>query len=138
MWGPGAGAHIWEAWQWKEEERSTTHTGPADDVSETIGTSEMTRADKGKGTASNKPPTDLAARREESKATEGVEREDVESSGREDVGPVVIFACRHLFHRLCLLKMQGASGAEEAAERDDGPRGLSKGHEFACPLCADS
>ena len=137
VWGPGAGAHIWEAWQRKEQERSTTQPDPANDMSTSNSRSEMTRTDKGKGTALTNPPSDPVASAEGSKAMGGVKGEDIDGSDREEVGSVVIFACRHLFHRLCLLKMQGASGVEGAEERKDGARGLSEGHDFVCPLCAD-
>lgn len=134
VWGPGAGAHIWAAWQRNTEERSSSKPAAAE-VSEANDKPEMTSAGKGKGTASQ-PRSDPSALAEQSKSKPTVEKRDIEGSeqaGKEDLGPLVIFACRHLFHRLCLLKMQGAEGE---AGREDGPKRPGKGPELACLLCA--
>lgn len=132
VWGPGAGAHIWDAWQRRNEERSMVLPGTADDVSEARNRGEMRNLNKGKGTASDPGPDNLPEGGV-TKSAEGAGTEDVEGSGREDLGPLVIFSCRHMYHRMCLLKMQGA---EEEMEKEGGPRGHSQGPELACPLCA--
>lgn len=132
-WGPGAGWHVWEAWQRKEDERAEPQHRAAG-VSESTDEPEITSTGKGKGTAS-KTRSDPSAPARGSRVEE-VENADVEgseTSRKEDGGPLVIFACRHLFHRLCLVKMQGP---EEVAEREAGPRGPGQGsQELACPLC---
>ena len=132
VWGPGAGAHIWDAWQRKNEERSTVRPSTADDVSEANNRGEMGNVSKGKGTAPNARP-DPPPQGAVSQSAEVAKMKDVEGSEREDLGPLVIFSCRHMYHRLCLLQMQGTEGE---MEREDGPEGLSKGPGFACPLCA--
>ena len=135
-WGPGAGAHIWEAWQRKNEERSILHPDTAD-VSGTNKGTDMSNINKGKGAAASNSRSDPSSWVGGSKAKEEVEAKDIERSevsGREDLGPLVIFACRHMFHRLCLLKMQGMGGG---TGREDAPRGPGNGPELVCPLCAE-
>ena len=135
VWGPGAGAHIWEAWQRKNEERSILHRSTSD-VSETNEGTDMTNFNKGKGSAASSSRSDPSSQVGGSipkDEVEPTEMEDSETSGREDLGPLVIFACRHMFHRLCLLKVQGPEGD---AEGEDGPRGPEIGPELVCPLCA--
>ena len=134
VWGPGAGAYIWEAWQRQNEERSILHHKTAD-VSGTNEGPEMTNINKGKGAASDSR-SDPSSQAGGSKPREGVESQDIdgsEMSGREDLGPLVIFACRHMFHRLCLLKIQGVGAGTHG---DDAPRGPGNGPELVCPLCA--
>lgn len=133
VWGPGAGAHIWEAWQRKNEERSILRHSTAD-VSESNEGTDMTNIDKGKGSAASKSRSGPWSQAGGSKPTEEVESTEMDGSamgGREDLGPLVIFACRHMFHRLCLVKMQGPEGGTER----DGGRG--NGRELGCPLCAE-
>lgn len=135
-WGPGAGSHVWEAWQRHKDERAEPQQRAAD-VSESNDDPDITSTGKGKGTALKTRSDPSAPATRSHSRDEDVENQEIEgpeTNGKEDRGPLVIFACRHLFHRLCLVKMQGA---EEEAEREAGPRGSGKGsQELACPLCA--
>ena len=103
VWGPGAGKGIWDAWVKKQggiedggqEDRATSRPGSS--------------PGKGKGKARSQE------RRKDDAKVEGGE-EDLQ----EGVGTLVIFSCRHVFHRSCLDEMQ--STREE-------------GSGYACTLC---
>ena len=99
MWGPGAGGFIWEAWQRRTEERELRregHTG-SPRSSERGG-----RGGKGKAVVSQK--SSMGA--DDDGEGEVGKREETEM----EMGAVVVFACRHMFHRSCLEKMRGAEG----------------------------
>lgn len=102
-WGPGAGGAIWEAWERKESERLRRRVEAQDEVN----------GAKGKG---------------RSVRLEGEGEEGAENGGG---GTLVVFACRHLWHKGCLEK---ASAGEDAGpgeqRRQDG-----RGGRFKCPLC---
>lgn len=107
VWGPGAGGHIWDAWQKNSEQREQRATARTPARS-----SSQERTGKGK-----------AVTRNENATTEG--HTERGSGGQDGRGAVVIFSCRHMFHVDCVEKMQG--GGEESRARADAP--------FPCPLC---
>jgi hypothetical protein len=100
-WGPGAGTGIWESWEKKETE-----------ISERAGMDEGTG--KGKG-----------------KRASQAEVEVVSGEGDEDAGDgkLVLFACRHLWHKACLDKQSDATNGNVG---DESGKGLGK---MVCPLC---
>ncbi len=137
VWGPGAGAHIWDAWQQRNE------------VDETLARrkqSGTTAQEQGRGIVGNgKGKAVMGDGRDESKPTaaqnvssevkpslsnrgemgipQGSSDGGEEMRG-EDLGALVVFSCRHLFHRACLQKMQES--------RPD-----PVGGQLLCPLCPD-
>ncbi|KAL6715961.1 Vacuolar protein sorting-associated protein 8 [Lecanora helva] len=115
IWGPGAGGYIWDAWQHNNEERGLIDRGrrgaPASRSS----------SREGKGKA--------ATRREDPLAITGSDTENGNDT-TDGRGPVVIFSCRHMFHRACLEKMQD----EEAAASQDETPGRPTA-DLVCPLC---
>ncbi|KAH8733071.1 Golgi CORVET complex core vacuolar protein 8-domain-containing protein [Phaeosphaeriaceae sp. PMI808] len=85
-WGPGAGGVIWDAWEKREDERSKKKIESSDD---------------GGGKAKGKRPSQAEV--------------DVGSvDGEKDKGVLVLFACRHLWHRGCL---EGEGGNSEGELR---------------------
>ncbi|OAL26150.1 hypothetical protein AYO20_10203 [Fonsecaea nubica] len=88
IWGPGVGERVWEQWQKREEGRLLRRRRTQDN--ESVVEDDETR---GKG-----------------KATVGVSsQEPLESEGggagtdlAEELGPIVAFSCRHLYHQKCL------------------------------------
>ena len=106
VWGPGVGEKVWEQWQKQEEARLARRRR----VQEIDSTEEEDSA-RGKG-----------------KATVGVSSSevfDVDSAGgpialTEDLGSLVVFSCRHLYHQNCL---------RQARMEDGVPR-------CVCPACA--
>ncbi|KIW22755.1 uncharacterized protein PV07_11021 [Cladophialophora immunda] len=88
VWGPGVGEKVWEQWQ-KREEARLLRRRRIPDVESVVEDDET----RGKG-----------------KATVGVSsQEPVEAEGggagtdlAEELGPIVAFSCRHLYHQKCL------------------------------------
>ena len=115
VWGPGAGGYIWDAWQRSNEEREmeqqlkTENRTPRTSSSDGIG--------KGKAVTMNHGNVS----RPESTTEDGTKREN------DGNGAVVIFSCRHMFHRACLRKMQ-----DGGVTNDGQTAGL--GSELLCPL----
>ncbi|KAK5079844.1 Vacuolar protein sorting-associated protein 8 [Exophiala xenobiotica] len=108
VWGPGTGLRIWERWEKKEKQgtkrkelhrrRSATTLGEEyeDDGQEVVG----------KGKRRSLPPQDVGSDDEA----------ENKQAGQVDLGPIVVFSCRHLFHRRCLDQSQEPD-AEDAGER---------------------
>lgn len=97
-WGPGAGSAIWEAWERSENDR----------ILKRIESAAEENGAKGKGKSA---------------------RVDLEEGGAGGGGgAVVVFACRHLWHKECLEKAAAAKEGEAPAV--GGTQGRLK-----CPLC---
>ncbi|KAH7408136.1 Golgi CORVET complex core vacuolar protein 8-domain-containing protein [Phaeosphaeria sp. MPI-PUGE-AT-0046c] len=79
-WGPGAGGAIWEAWEKKEGENRRRREDESGNHADEDGA-------KGKGKRPSQAEVDIGG-------SSGV------GEGAED-GAVVLFACRHLWHRKC-------------------------------------
>ena len=122
-WGPGAGADIWEAWE-RKGEREVERRGRLRGGEEAV-----RKWERGKGRV------DM---REE-------ELDEEDSGGRSPDGSVggkkvtdaslVVFACRHLWHRKCLegvLEKESTGGQGAIATNADriGERGR-----LICPMC---
>ena len=114
VWGPGAGSVIWDAWA--ESQDQTKQVGElAEDTAPP--------PENGKGKA--------AAREPEADRT-GLVAPDRSGKGRTEEGnagdkTLIIFSCRHIFHRRCLEEMRMTG------------KGVSEGQnlvsEYSCPLC---
>lgn len=112
-WGPGAGKHVWTAWEKRREEEVRR-------VVEEMTERRMSAVrGKGKGLA-------LAS---SGQATEPSSAEDDGDNVNRDAGPVVVFGCRHVFHAACL-----AAERERRAQMGLGQEGLGQG-EFVCLTC---
>ena len=114
-WGPGAGAYIWEAWQRQNVERGR-QTGNKFPPRSSSRASSIDR--KGKGVVSRRGST-----------SDDGEGNDRHEGGAEHRGAIVIFSCRHLFHRSCLERMM--RGREGDQLQGQGRVGST---ELACPL----
>lgn len=113
IWGPGAGGYIWDAWQRSNEEREVEQQLRY--KNNPVRTSAGDETSKGKGISRNDGNTAI------SESTTGV------NVGIDENGAVVIFSCRHMFHRACLLKMQDRGSADETHVGGFGP-------DLVCPL----
>lgn len=124
IWGPSVGDAHWIAWQDRQADshlrRTNRRTG---DGYHPLG--------RGKGKApdvGHRP-----SRLDTHEHTHDPEYEDHEHAASGPVGvpipePVVVFSCRHLFHRRCVLNAIGATARPETASRGDPP-------ELFCPEC---
>ena len=79
---------------------------------------------KGKATATDSP--------------KGFEDEDeqemTETASQPHLGPVVVFSCRHVFHKKCLDQSQDLNGGTHASLVDGQEDGLAE-LRLACPIC---
>lgn len=81
IWGPGAGSKIWEAWQRKQDSAAKAKT-----VKEAERNLLVNGTGKGKAAAQTEVP-DLGG---------------ADARAEDELGPVVVFTCRHIVHRKCL------------------------------------
>nr|KMM70348.1 hypothetical protein CPAG_06660 [Coccidioides posadasii RMSCC 3488] len=110
VWGPGSGGHIWEAWEVRQEvdakrkqDRTIKESRDRDLTS------------RGKGKALATPPATIGP----ATGHDGDSRvEEPQGGGGVGRGPVVVFGCRHLYHRSCLTD-------ETERRRQHGPSSLS-------------
>ena len=113
VWGPGAGGEIWDAWIGRGQK--------AIDINETIDrVAPRSISNKGKA----------VAKLEDKGVDPGAAMaEDMhDGQGPEELSPLVIFSCRHIFHQTCLRDMQ------TTAEDGDGETRPSRPG-YSCPLC---
>ncbi|KAL8708310.1 MAG: hypothetical protein Q9220_006785 [cf. Caloplaca sp. 1 TL-2023] len=130
VWGPGSGGFIWNAWQKQNDE---TPTGMH--YQESQG-SVTPRNGKGKAIQEEvKDSLDVARPRKNGVSAKNRYNEDNEMDEEGDQsGQLLIFSCRHIFHRKCLERMQGSG---EPAE-DGGHCVAEDGEDFVCPLCSST
>ena len=107
VWGPGIASGVWEAWQQKEEARAHRREqgGHLDAV-------EDPDASIGKGKAAAAPSTQEVA-------------ESAAVQSQAELGTIVVFSCRHVYHQKCLSTTKTNEEVREA-------EGL------VCPICAMS
>ncbi|KAF2635354.1 hypothetical protein P280DRAFT_484728 [Massarina eburnea CBS 473.64] len=96
-WGPGAGRGVWEAWEKQESDKVVKRR---EGIEEENG-------GKGKG---------KSARMEYADADEG-------QGGNGGVSALIVFACRHLWHKACLEKA-GADGGDRQNSAGKGAMGV--------------
>lgn len=109
VWGPGTGGSIWEAWQIQNEQRERRRGSLSRSSSR-----DSSRNRKGKAVTRDERTTAAS----DGDLT-GVGGDDPATSG------VVIFSCRHLFHRSCLDRMRDQAPDESGSRTDS---------ELVCPL----
>lgn len=107
VWGPGAGGRVWGAWKKREEQERQRRGAGADGIGFRLGMEE--EGGKGKG----KRPSQVDFEPEE-KGEEG------------EGGKLVLFACRHLWHKGC--------AEEKIQTQDGGENGKGMGR-LRCAVC---
>lgn len=125
VWGPGAGVQIWEAWLKREEEK--THH-PPDAGREAVGSDAQVSASRGKGKATAEILTATFSQPEPERSGG--------PSTEPNLRPARVFACRHLFHQVCLDHQIGLASRGEA--RQGTPLPGRDQVEGLCPVCSGS
>ena len=121
VWGPGTGVEIWNAWAEKKRDLTDNKGHGVNVVPQGR---EVTHVVKGKATVKSEESSD-------SGSGVGGRDDDQDSSHSYGSGALVIFSCRHIFHRTCLEKLH--LGKENAATRTQGEGGEET--PIVCPLC---
>jgi hypothetical protein len=103
-WGPGIGEVVWGQWVEREEERARARS---ESVAECGGGNEARRRSRGKAKAKDGLQTTEDAVKEDSKRL-----------------ALVVFACRHVFHRACLDEQTPTAGGERTV--------------YKCPICVET
>lgn len=117
VWGPGTGLKIWEAWEKGEAQRKARRR-----IQHELADSrdhEDGAAGKGKAAVQNTSASTME------------QQQDSSSDPRNDVGPVAVFACRHIYHQACLIQSANLESQEGLEEREHPPDGLR----LTCPSC---
>ena len=144
VWGPGAGAHIWDAWQRRNEaDKMLTQWNDSSSVAQEPRTGVVDnrkgkavmgdRRDESKLTAARNAISEvsLTSRNEMETATKPAPSDGSEAMAKESLGALVTFSCRHLFHQTCLAKMQATAKGDWEPDTGGG------GGQMLCPLCPD-
>ncbi|KAK2781467.1 Vacuolar protein sorting-associated protein 8 [Emmonsiellopsis sp. PD_33] len=153
VWGPGSGAWLWEAWQDKQVEDARRGEARRLDL---VGGQDAHSRGKGKAPMSGEDAEAHASSQAATPPLAGFDGAGSASGQRVDVvipsqqteqqepgheGPLVVFACRHLYHRSCLVteaERRGESGQATPHHHHGGRRvgiGGGDGHELACLTC---
>ena len=114
VWGSGVGGGIWSAWV----EASQNGGAGGSQIAATRPSAGPNSNGKGKAAASKE--VDMAE-------TEKTAEPELEERKRGNLGPLIVFACRHVFHRTCLQSMEPRGGEPDREGKED--------LEFSCPLC---
>ncbi|RAL00520.1 CORVET complex membrane-binding subunit VPS8 [Aspergillus ibericus CBS 121593] len=129
IWGPGVGPQFWQLWEQKQaeshEQRLQRRVQEQNDPATARGKGKA--ADAGQARAlldGHAAPGDGVVANGEGAAGPG--------------GPVVVFSCRHLYHRRCLLEVDssraGGRPGHQPPQHFPG-RGGSEWEELMCPIC---
>jgi vacuolar protein sorting-associated protein 8 len=116
VWGPGVGGGVWEAWEAGMAKREEERVRKRKEVEEKVA---GMSGDRGKGKAQN-DNTGQSSKDQEGRTGDDASDQDVKVQGAR---PLVVFACRHIWHKDCL---------ERALRRDGKDR--EENREFICPV----
>ncbi|KAL4995764.1 Golgi CORVET complex core vacuolar protein 8-domain-containing protein [Aspergillus recurvatus] len=125
IWGPGVGPQHWHAWQKRQNELKQHRL--VRQLEERV--DPATARGKGKAAAS---PTDAPLRHLDRHMDMGASEEEAMKVHEEEAGvtkgPVVVFSCRHLYHRQCLVDI-GQSRPTRQRQHD------GEWEMLVCPVC---
>lgn len=111
IWGPGAGASLWTAWEQKKDNedrrRSERQVDDRIALSKGKGPSKNRDEDDGHLTVTNSGSSNVDTATEADSDDNASSNDTTENSKGLGSGPVVVFACRHLYHRSCLVTKLG-------------------------------
>ncbi|RMJ24210.1 hypothetical protein PHISP_04916 [Aspergillus sp. HF37] len=130
IWGPGVGGQNWEAWEKKQEQE---HKRRATRLLENK-VDETTARGKGKAAvaeASSHPPHPGDHGEGGGITSDGITGSS--GDGAVPAGPAVVFSCRHLYHRQCLLDHGQTRPPPTGRAHHFPPDG--GGWEMSCPAC---
>jgi len=152
VWGPGVSGNVFEAWEEKQaiesarraEKKSIAAAEAASNPSLArgkgkAGASQASELDsgKGKGKSSESEPepepqqgsstSDARAQDEEEQA--GANGSVIGTRNNKPLGPLIVLACRHIYHQSCLSALQEQEGERQRMVDD-----LGREREYRCPI----
>jgi vacuolar protein sorting-associated protein 8 len=142
VWGPGAGTQLWAAWEKRQTEeirnRETNRLASRANPGISRGKGKQAATSCESGSIEQQYPNgrvsyddDENNRGYETQVPPGGQRDD-----DEDSGPVMVFACRHLYHRQCLLNVLPCNSSEGHHTDPGDPHGQhDPGPELSCLAC---
>jgi vacuolar protein sorting-associated protein 8 len=123
VWGPGATGDIFKKWEEKQVKEAVTRKERSGGVhrakAQVDPKDEVTGGDASKGKGKDKEGMESPAPISEQNNPVKTESQD------KDLGPLIVLACRHIYHQSCLEAMQ--------AEDSPGDQ-VQEGREFKCPI----
>ncbi|KXJ91308.1 golgi complex component [Microdochium bolleyi] len=149
VWGPGVSGNVFEAWEDKQALesqkraakqaalRAATDRWKGGAASSAMGEEHDASAGKGKGKAKSieiarvslpQQPSVRANDNIESRG-DGADDPEVATTGAQaepaaqNLGPLVVLACRHIYHQRCLDMLQAGSGAQQPQQNGRGGDG---------------
>jgi hypothetical protein len=105
IWGPGVGPQHWQAWETRQNELEQHR------LARQLESRVDPASARGKGKAAavappiGQPPHHLDGHVDPSTGSDGLKLANEEQQAGATPGPVVVFSCRHLYHRQCLLDL---------------------------------
>ena len=159
IWGPGVGSQYWHAWEKKQHENhqhlvtkrlkervdpaAATGKGKAAALAEAGGgdlRQHHQHNDYYSSSSQHQPSHDGPRKTATNHSTADHDEEESvhahpNNSEPEPAGPAVVFSCRHLFHRDCLVAIGEPSRSRSATRHFFTPDGYGSGLEFSCPVC---
>ncbi|KAI1774643.1 Golgi CORVET complex core vacuolar protein 8-domain-containing protein [Hypoxylon cercidicola] len=133
VWGPGVAGNVFEAWEEKqaidnkkrEEKKAAAIAGPAgargkDKVDPPQEEAE-TYTGKGKGKSTDTSAGPSSSGEQAANGAQVAQNSAVETNGdvsgrrkdQQPLGPLVVLACRHIYHKTCLDALQAKRGEDE-------------------------
>ncbi|KAK5630645.1 hypothetical protein RRF57_006360 [Xylaria bambusicola] len=148
IWGPGVSGNVFEAW----EEKQAIETARRREKKSITAASTSSTA-RGKGRAQSSTQQEMYSGKGKGKSVgpaaqqgllEGITAQDeipgdgglsingdaVGSRKNEPLGPLVVLACRHIYHRRCLDALQAQSKDKRHRSVDD----FGREREYICPI----
>ncbi|TDZ40271.1 Vacuolar protein sorting-associated protein 8-like protein [Colletotrichum spinosum] len=137
IWGPGVSGNVFEAWE--EKQARDEH-----DKAERKALAGNSERMKGKATSSPAEPLPILYGKGNANAANGASGAEVDGDETEEdrdsqdattrsveqpLGPLVVLACRHIYHQSCLDAYQAQPEVEGASRRLE-----SHAHDYRCPI----
>ncbi|KAI5922033.1 Golgi CORVET complex core vacuolar protein 8-domain-containing protein [Camillea tinctor] len=147
VWGPGVSGNVFEAWEDKQaieskkrEEKKAAAAGVPTPRGK--GKAEVTPVDleaysgkgKGKSAEAGSQPSPMATGTEETPQEERQALNGDAAPRRKDqqpLGPLIVLACRHIYHRSCLDTLHAQRGGADGHRIVDE---FGREREYACPI----
>ncbi|EGC46236.1 golgi complex component [Histoplasma capsulatum var. duboisii H88] len=132
VWGPGSGPWLWEAWQKKQEDDAKRGQARRLDV---VGRTNLHSYGKGKEPMPRGHANAHTPRQNTNQTTQfdrnGQHADRLQEDPGQDTGPLVVFGCRHLYHRTCLVK----EAEKRGIRGQSAPSHHADGLDLACLIC---